>query len=659
MIGQSSNRHSHALLKFATVGLLAALLSAGPSYSQDLAPAELARASRAQLAADIAAVEGSELRAKLINSTEDRTLAQWYAGEIQIDGRWMPLRKSEESVHEYEMAEEYREHRDQATDCLRDHEKLARWCDKHGLDQNAEVHWLHVLRFEGSHRAALAALQLTWHNGVLLTEKEAEEHQQREREAIKEAKAWKKKVKRLRRETEDNNPEIQVAAQKELRAIPEPAAIPALLEEFGEAASDEETTISRHKELVAALNSIGTPGAVELLADIAVLAENKPVRYEAMAQLKGRPLQEFVPYLVACMEMPIEASASYCQIGNRIVNHYATSQETPLGKQERDYQSYQTVPGLRYLSVNLYQHKSRTDTIHHPEIYRPQRVSSCGGGTIPAYYRPARTEVRTTHYREYAGTANFERPDYQARRNRTVYRARKDADQVSDQIAEGNQIRVARNEQIADTLIEVTGQQLDAFPKSWWNWWGQYLEEHPDVATEGTRKQLNAALLNQQKRGLARGNLVWTRRGKRPIETILPGDFVLAQDPSSGELSYQVVIAVSSRSNLPMSKITSASSELYCAPGHVAWVTGLGWQRVSKLSAGGSLHCATCETVIDSVNETFEIESFDLIVQDFHTMFVGTEGVLVHDGTPIGPTYGALPGFSPAAVADAAKLAAN
>ena len=656
---RSPKPHAFTLLKIAACGIAVGLVSAnrGVAEGQDLAA--IARADRNQLADDIAATNAKELRAKLINATENRTLAQWYAGEIEVDGRWMPIRESATASGDDQLMQKYREKREQAADILPDHEKLARWCEKQGLDKNAEVHWLHVLRFDKGNRTALKALQLTWHNGLLLTEDEAEKHRLREREAAKEAKAWKKKVKRLRRGMEAKDPAKQLAAKEALRAIPEPAAIPALLEEFGEEAADQETTITVHKDLVNALSSIGTPEAVERMADIAVLAEDKPVRYEAIAQLKGLPYHEYVPYLVAGMEMPVEASASYSQIGNRIVNHYVTSQETPLGKREHDYHSYQTVPGQRYLSINLHRHKSHTETIHVDEFYRPARVSSCGGRTIPAYYRPAYSYQKTTHYREYAGTANFELPDYQARRNRTLYRAKSDAAVAGQRIATENQRRRDRNAQIANVLTELTGEQLDAFPKSWWNWWGQYLEEHPDIANEGTRRQLNAALLNQKKRGLAKGSLVWTRRGLRPIETVLPGDFVLAQAPNSGELAYKVVIAVSQQSTTRMNKIGLADSEIFCAPGHVAWATGLGWQHVSTLAPGRTLHGATSEARIDSVEETFEIDSFDLIVDEFHTMFVGSQGVLVHDGTPIGPTYVALPGFSPAEVANAADLAAN
>lgn len=644
---------------YSVLGMVAFMLvTASMATAQNVDPEELARASRDKLAAEIAAVDGKELRARLINLTEDRTLAQWYAGELQIDGRWLTLQEAQQAgVGDDETWGEYRELRTQATDHPRDHERLARWCDKNGLSKNAEMHWLHVLRLEGSNKAALKALELTWHDGLLMTHQEAKQYKAKEKSRQKQLQAWKGEAKRLRRNLEHDDPEKQAVARKAIREIRQPEAIPALLEEFGETAADEEKTIARRTELVSALNSIGSPESLELMAEIAIDAPNKAVRYEAMNQLKARPYQKYIPYLVSSMEMPIEASASYDQVGNRIVNRYSYAQDTPYGKRESTEYSHRRVPGQRYLLVDLHRYRVKTVTKHVPAFHRPEM--DCNGHIVPAVNRPAYSYKQKTVSRSYAGTAHFELPDYQARRNRTLNRSKADAVRVGNKIAQMNQMKTERNERIADVLMEVTGEQLDAFPKSWWNWWAGHLERHPDVATEGTRQQLNAALLNQQQRGLARGTWVWTREGKRPIESIMPGDYVLAQEPSSGELAYKIVMASSSPFRMNVSKVETGDAQLFCAPGHVVWATGSGWKRVSHLEEGKSIHGAKTEADVSSLGEAFEIESYDLIVDGFHTFFVGEQGLLVHDGTPIGPTYGALPGFSPAAVANAAKLAAN
>ena len=267
--------------------------------------------------------------------------------------------------------------------------------------------------------------------------------------------------------------------------------------------------------------------------------------------------------------------------------------------------------------------------------------------TIPGHYK-----------REYAGVAYIEDPTYAQRQQNTLQKSQARARQAQLDLQLRNRVIESQNERIADVLAEVTGETRSAFPKSWWNWWSDYLEQNPGAATVGTRQQLSAALLNQQQRGLARGTWVWTRQGKKSVETVLPGDYVLAQDPRTGELAFKVVIAIAAPQHITISKVELDTDELFCAPGHVVWVTGSSWQRVSKLAVGQLLHGTINESRVRHIDTAFEIDSYDLIVDDFHTLFVGEQGVLVHDATPISPTHVALPGFSPAAVAHAAKLAA-
>jgi len=619
--------------------------------------ADQARASRLQLAGEIAAVDGAALRANLTTTADNDRLARWYAGEVLVDDQWLTLEAAQKQAANDKELSAYRELRQEATDHLKDHELLARWCNRHGLAELANMHWLHVLRFDQKHRPALSELKLTWHEGMLLTQEEAAQVKQRQRSLLKEKRAWRAKAKRLRRDLEQAELETVQAARKELLEIRDPAAVPALLEEFAEPAQSEAATNARRMQLVSVLGGIEGPQATEIIAQLAVESAEDSIRYSAIDQLKSKPLETYVPALLAEMAMPVDASVSINQVGNSIVNHYSYSQDTPYGEYQRDYQTSLTVPCKRYLAADIYRYRQEVKKTVIPGKYHP--TFQCSGHLVPAKYVPEHTVVTTSHTREYVKTNYADHPDYQANRQRTMQRSQTSAGAVGSRIAEFNNNLSHQNERIANVLIEVTGETLSAYPKSWWNWWGDYLERHPDVATVGTRQQLNSALLNQQPRGLARGTLIWTRQGKKSVEAVLPGDYVLAQDPRTGELAYIIVIAIATPKQMTVFKVDLSESELHCAPGHVVWTTGSGWQRVSKLIAGQSLHGATAEARIKNVDTAFNIDSYDLIVDRFHTFFVGEQGLLVHDATPIGPTYVALPGFSPAAVADAAQLAAN
>ena len=215
----------------------------------------------------------------------------------------------------------------------------------------------------------------------------------------------------------------------------------------------------------------------------------------------------------------------------------------------------------------------------------------------------------------------------------------------------------AQNERIAEVLTHVTGEKFEASPKNWWNWWGEFLDEHPDVAATGAVQEFNTALLNRQLRGMARGTWVATDRGQLPIETILPGDKVLSQSPLTGELAFRVVQAVARYPGRPVERISLDEGLLHCTPGQVLWKTGEAWTRVATLSPNVLLHGVDDERRVKSTTAAFTIDCYDLVVDEFHTYFVGSELLLTHDATPLEPCYTALPGFSPAAVSAAARSA--
>lgn len=673
--------------KLFSLALLVFLLLANTSVSvaQILDPAEQAREDLQQLADEIGQVDQHSLRASLVASADDPQLAQWYQGKVQQEGQWLTLQQIEKAAAKDKRWSKYIELRNQANHSLRDHERLARWCHKNKLVEHENMHWLYVLQFNNSHRAALKALDLVWHDGLLMTTDEASAYKQRQLDRNRQMRDWRAKIKRLRIEAELPDLLVRQAAREQLNEIREPEAVPALIEQFAEPIENEALTVDRGTQLMSILGGIDSPQAVDSLVQVAIDSDNRAIRYAAVEQLETKPLAEFVPALLAEMAMPIEASVNINAIGNRVVSDYSYSQEQVGGNElTRTSQSSELVRGRRYYAVPLHRYQKVSDARvitgrtamvpiipgHGRSIQAIARSSCSSGGGTAGYVRPydpkylkevalPDLKVPARYKAEYAGTAYFEDPEYAQRQERARQKLVAEAKRAEAAWVERNQNIEQRNERIAEVLTDVTGKRLSAFPKSWWNWWGNYLEQNPDVGTVGTRQQLNFALLNQQQRGLARGTWVWTREGKKPIETVRPGDYVLAQNPDTGELTHKVVLALATPQQMPVSRVAIDASELHCAASHVIWAVGAGWQRVSKLAAGQSLHGALDSFVVASVKETFSIDSYDLIVDDFHTFFVGEQGLLVHDATPIGPAPVALPGFSPAAVADAVDLAAK
>lgn len=201
-----------------------------------------------------------------------------------------------------------------------------------------------------------------------------------------------------------------------------------------------------------------------------------------------------------------------------------------------------------------------------------------------------------------------------------------------------NQQRQANNQRIAALLKSTTQEdELEADPRQWWNWWKDYMDEHPELRVQAARS--GASILRPAASGLYHRTLVWTSMGRRPIEEIRIGDLVLGQDPETGELSYNPVLGVA-RAVLPNRRVVFAESTLQAAEGLILWKAGDGWWQARDLKAGAAAHRVGGQSEVKDNVESVESPSYHLAVAGTHNFIVGVEGLLVHDVTA--PTVKAL-----------------
>ena len=102
-------------------------------------------------------------------------------------------------------------------------------------------------------------------------------------------------------------------------------------------------------------------------------------------------------------------------------------------------------------------------------------------------------------------------------------------------------------------------------------------------------------------------------------------------------------------------KIGLGADTITSTPTHPFWVLGEGWQMTKQLEAGKSLHALSGAIRVETIEKQAEADqlpaefAYNLIVDDFHTFFVGDQGILVHDNTPREPTAALVPGLLPQA----------
>ncbi|HLQ45400.1 MAG TPA: polymorphic toxin-type HINT domain-containing protein, partial [Planctomycetaceae bacterium] len=211
------------------------------------------------------------------------------------------------------------------------------------------------------------------------------------------------------------------------------------------------------------------------------------------------------------------------------------------------------------------------------------------------------------------------------------------------------------NERLTEALRTMTAQKLADSPKLWWDWWQDYSglsavpsNAKPVVVVVKEDNQVNVPPPPPRIRMscLVAGTPILTERGLVAVERIQTGDRVLSKNIETGELAYKVVLHTTVREPFPVTKFVGGDETIQATEGHHFWVAGRGWTKTRELAAEQPLHTPTGVTRVASTERAEPAPTYNLVVADFHTYFVGKSAILSHDVLPPKPTNKVVPGLS-------------
>jgi hypothetical protein len=138
------------------------------------------------------------------------------------------------------------------------------------------------------------------------------------------------------------------------------------------------------------------------------------------------------------------------------------------------------------------------------------------------------------------------------------------------------------------------------------------------------------------------GTLVDTSTGLRPIDQIRLGDRVLSRNPDTGETAYKPVTGLIHRHDREIYAVTLVTtsdnghdhiSTLETTDDHPWRTTDGRWLTTLELRSGTTLvrEHGTAARVLSVSDEHRTARTYNLQVADFHTYFVGEDGVWVHN----------------------------
>ena len=531
--------------------------------------------------------------------------AFWHRGYVR-DGKhgWQKHEQILQSPKLTHQLAAYERERSKAEDTLEGHLQLADWCAEHELIDQERAHLTRVIDLSPDHPLARARLGFVRQNGGWVSASELAREAAREQARQEALAKWRPIIIAIRKDLEHKSPERREFARGKLQAIVEPEAVPAIEAVFADAA--DEVAL----EGLAALSNITDPEASLALARYAAYWPTQPVREAAAKRLGQREFESFVPQILASMYSPVVSRFIAVTL--------------PTGR-------------IGYRHAFLREAHDRQELLLLDTEYRRQAL--IGG-------RQAETTARA-----------FDRAADTAREREAAAAAQ-------------NEWTNRINDRLAWVLKIATGQNLPATPEAWWQWWADrnetYLAGAKQVNTIQQTSQVtivdsvpvassggqigslgSSSPAPMTHECLAAGTMVWTVRGPWEIEKMQVGDLVLAQHPESGELAYKPVLRTTVRPKGRLLKFQAGSETCVCSGGHLFWVAGEGWVKSRDLQSGQILHGAAGPVHISSVETATEEETYNLVVADFHTYFVGYRKVLSHDNTIRQPTRAVVPGLVP------------
>ena len=137
------------------------------------------------------------------------------------------------------------------------------------------------------------------------------------------------------------------------------------------------------------------------------------------------------------------------------------------------------------------------------------------------------------------------------------------------------------------------------------------------------------------------GTQVETECGSIAIEDISEGMLVYAHNPETGVTTLKSVVNVFVKYSYDLVHISVNEEIITTTPTHPFWVPGKGWTCANLLKAGDYLQLFDGNyTMIDNVDhEVLEnpVQVYNFEVEDFHTYFVGSSSILVHNTCKVIP----------------------
>ncbi len=543
--------------------------------------------------------------------------ARGLLGLVAQDGRWVAPDAIAATVRtdapRQTLLDEYDERRSRTESTVAGQWALGVWADQQGLTDQARAHFTAVVRLDSTHEKAWKRLgfkkvagRWTTHDRIVAEQAEIEAQERADR-------TWKPRLERWKQQLDDSG--TAEKARIKLSGVTDPRAIRSIEAVFGDRTATHELVA------VGLLGQIDGAPASLALASLAIRGHSPEVRRVAVETLVPRDARDFIAVLTRLVQTPWRYEV-------RALTGPTSPGELFVEGERFNVRKIYNPPPLGALSGSLLAQANltRTTLANQPAPEATRRLTRLATEATRQISTPASRDRETVT------------GDGQLARRRLVEDVR--------ELETANATIRANNDRILPVLTRITRQNFGENREAWERWQTDQagyasLSSSADKPTIIEIDQLTEqSYLPPPPRGecFARGTLVRTIDGARPIEQLQRGDLVLTQNTTSGALSYQPILTTFDMPPAPSVRIAVGTESIVATGIHRFWQAGKGWRMARDLKPGDRLRTLGGVASVAAVGVEPEQPMYNLEVGAARTYFVGRVAALVHDNTLIETT---------------------
>lgn len=554
----------------------------------------------------------------------------WQSGHLSVNGDWKSIADLQAATLDAQNSK-YFARRGTAQLDIEGHRKLAQWCRSEGLKERARAHWYGVLDSNPEDVQARKELGFVRFGSYWISQQEYAEAVTRSKVMANSLRKWMPKVREWVAALEGKDTKKRLKAIEQIRTIRDPNAVTALNVAVGQVSS------STALHFIQAIERFQTSEACVTLAGIAISDPSSPVGTASIEALKGYPLEFYVPAL-------LDAMCTEYQLKDQVVTRSNGE-----------------------LVLQLVQVRELKDRFEGSQIDKILKLDDKGINVAPGL-----NSVKDFESLQLWASLTQQAKSYsenQVLASVVSKESQRVADDAKADTEKANEAIRRFQSNVASVLRAVTNTKLDDQPHSWWKWWDQYQESYdmaPKAQINRYSEDRSTTIVNPTQvvnvinsrdyerscippprfcECLVLGTTIQTESGLKSVESIRIGDQIVSQDIASGEIALRPVLRTTIRPVAPTREIVLANGEsIRCTLGHPWWIVGHGWVMAKNLKSGMAVRTATGFATIESLKDSEPAETYNLVVDDDHTYFVGQTRLLSFDASDLIPTFQKVPG---------------